>query len=288
VPRYFSSYGPNHTTGTVSTAFREAFDRPNRATNAAPRHVLRRWCVVRSPAACRPGSIRLGELASFLPPQANTRAELAALYGELGAIERGLDMARLALHVAEAQNPAQTGHALGVLARLQLLDGDVAAAQVTIEKAKDDPYRASWPVNFYCVALAEAELALKRGELEQALAVTDALLTELRQYGMRLLIAYSLYLQGQALRGLNQDQAARDRLLEARAEAEAVGSRRTLWRVLHALGQLEANPVQAEHLRQRAQEIVETIADHIHQAALRASFLNLPNVRAVLETVEPE
>jgi len=228
VTRYFSSYGPNHTTGTVSIAFREAFDRPNRATNAAPRHVLRRWCVVRSPAACRPGSIRLGELASFLPPQANTRAELAALYGELGAIERGLEMARLALHVAETQNPAQTGHALGVLARLQLLDGDVAGAQVNVEKAKDDPYRASWPVNFYCVALAEAELALKRGELEQALAVTDALLTELRQYGMRLPIAYSLYLQGQSLRGLNQDQSARDRLLEARAEAEAVGSRRTL------------------------------------------------------------
>ena len=75
-----------------------------------------------------------------------------------------------------------------MLAGLQLLDGDVA--------------------------LAEAELALKQGELEQVLAVTDALLTELRQYGMRLPIAYSLYLQGQALRGLNQDQAARDRLLE--------------------------------------------------------------------------
>jgi hypothetical protein len=105
---------------------------------------------------------------------------------------------------------------------------------------------------------------------------------------MRLPIPYSLYLQGQALRGLKQDQAARDRLLEARAEAEAIGSRRTLWRILYGLSQLEANPVQAARLRQQAQEIVEYIADHLHQAPLRASFLDLPDVRAVLEPIEPE
>ena len=90
------------------------------------------------------------------------------------------------------------------------------------------------------------------------------------------------------MRGLNQDQAARGRLLEARAEAEAMGSRRTLWRILYALSQVEADPVQAARLRQQAQEIVEYIADHIRQAALRVLFLNLPEVQAVLGPVEPE
>jgi tetratricopeptide (TPR) repeat protein len=230
-------------------------------------------------------SIRLGESAGFLPPQANTRAELAAIYGEVGAVESGLEMARLALHIAETQNRAQVGHALGVLARLQLLDGDVAEAQVSIEKAKTDPYRASWPVIFCVVGLAEAELALEQGESEQALTVTDALLADLRRYGIRLHMAHSLYLQGQALRGFGQDEAARTRLREARAEAEAVGSRRMLWRILYALSQLEAGRVEAERLRQHAEEIVEYVADNIHETALRASFLSLPDVRAVLETI---
>jgi DNA-binding SARP family transcriptional activator len=228
-------------------------------------------------------SIRLAELAAFLPPQANTRAELAALYGEVGAVERGLELARLALHIAEAQNPAHVGHALGMLARLQLLDGNVAEAQDTIGKAKNDSYGPSWPVVFCVVALAEAELALRREEFDEALEVTTALLAELRQYGMRLHMAHSLYLHAEALRGENQDEAARNRLLEARAEAEAMGSRWMLWRILHALSQLEVSSIQAELLRQQAQEIVEHIAEHIQEAALRASFLNLPEVRAVLE-----
>jgi hypothetical protein len=170
-----------------------------------------------------------------------------------------------------------------MLARLQLLDGNVAEAQDTIGKAKNDSYGPSWPVVFCVVALAEAELALRREEFDEALEVTTALLAELRQYGMRLHMAHSLYLHAEALRGENQDEAARNRLLEARAEAEAMGSRWMLWRILHALSQLEVSSIQAELLRQQAQEIVEHIAEHIQEAALRASFLNLPEVRAVLE-----
>jgi tetratricopeptide (TPR) repeat protein len=231
-------------------------------------------------------SIRLGELAGFPPPQANTRAELAALYGDLGAVERGLETARLALSVAETQNPVQRSFTLSILTCLQLLNGDVADAKATIEEAKNDLYRNSGRGFFDTVTIAEAELGLKLGDFRQALAATDALLTDLRQYGMRVHKAYALYLQGQALWGLGQEEAARDRFLEARAEAEAIGSRRTLWRILYALSQLEAEPMEAERLRQGARRVIEYIADHIGQVELRESFLYLPDVQVVLAPVE--
>lgn len=233
-------------------------------------------------------SIRLGELAGFLIPQTNTRAELAALYGELGAIERGLDTVRQSLSIAEAQNPVQTGPGLGVLARLQLLNGDRAAARISIETARNEPYQETWPVFFIPVAIAEAELMLKLGNHKQALAVTEALLTKLRQFGMRAHLVYALYLEGQALLGAGQDAVARSRFVEARTEAEAINSRRNLWRILYALSQLESDPSRAEEMRQQAQRVVKHIVAHINdeQANLRQSFLNLPDVRAVHKPVE--
>jgi adenylate cyclase len=230
-------------------------------------------------------SIHLAELAGFLIPQTNTRAELAALLGELGAVECGLEKARLALSIAETQNPVQIGHHVGILAQLLLVKGDLDSAKSRIEAAREDPYRESWPVFYVTVPIAEAELALKLGEFDRALEITGELLTELRQCGMRLYLAHALYLQGQAFLGLDQIEAAHECLAGARAAAQAIGSRWRHWRILHLLSQVEANPVKAEGLRQQAQEIVEYIAAHLdcEHADLRQSFLNLPDVRAVCE-----
>jgi adenylate cyclase len=232
--------------------------------------------------------VRLGEMAGFLPPQSNTRAELAALYGEMGAVERGRELVQTALQIAQAQNPAQTGHGLGILARLQLLEGDTAGAQAAIDQALVDPYRASWPVMFHPVAFARAELALQREDWEQALDVTEALLRKLGPRGLWLRVPQALYLQGLALQGMGQEGAARDRLLEARAQAEAIGSRWTLWRILSALGHLEADPDRARDLQQQARDIVQAIAEHTEQASLRTSFLNLPAVRGLVASGETE
>jgi len=81
---------------------------------------------------------------------------------------------------------------------------------------------------------------------------------------------------------LGREEAALESLLEARSIAEAIGSRRMLWRVLFALSELEADLTEAERLRQQARQIVEYIADHIDEVKLRQLFLNLPDVRAVL------
>ena len=80
-------------------------------------------------------------------------------------------------------------------------------------------------------------------------------------------------------------EAALEALNAARAEAEALGSRRNLWPILALLSEMEAqrgNDADAQALRQRATELLTHIADHISDAELRASFLALPRVRAVL------
>jgi hypothetical protein len=89
-----------------------------------------------------------------------------------------------------------------------------------------------------------------------------------------------LYLQGQAWLTLGQPETAYDCFLEARALAEAIGSRQMLWPILFTLSQLEPNPTEAERLHQQAREIVAYIVGHT-PVGLRDSFLALPEVRAV-------
>jgi hypothetical protein len=99
---------------------------------------------------------------------------------------------------------------------------------------------------------------------------------------MRLHLPDVLYLQAKAMLGLGQRDAARERLLEARTEAEAMKARRPLWPILLSLSQLEPDSVEAERLQRQARDIVETIANHIGVADLQASFLNRFEVRELL------
>jgi len=95
------------------------------------------------------------------------------------------------------------------------------------------------------------------------------------------------------LLALGQANEAHETGRLAQAEAVALGSRRALWPSLAFLSQLEAqrgHHAEAQALRQQAREIILYIADHCPPdlstgsgQSLRASFLNRPDVRAVLE-----
>jgi ATP/maltotriose-dependent transcriptional regulator MalT len=224
-------------------------------------------------------SIHFGELANFVVPQAYTRADLAALYGDLGAVKLGLETARLALAAAEAHFSIVSRHCLGVIAKLHLLEGNVTDAEVAVRAAENAPDQDTWPGHFVPAPLADAELALEQGDYERALKATGALLIQLREFGMRAYNSYVMYVQAQALLGLRRAEEARQRFLESLSEAEAIGSRRVQWRVLLALSQIEADPGEAERLRRQAQQVVTYIADHIDQDDLRRSFLNQPDLR---------
>jgi class 3 adenylate cyclase/predicted ATPase len=224
-------------------------------------------------------SVRFGELANFVVPQAYTRADLAALYGDLGAVNLGMETARVALSFAERHMPMVRVHCLGVMAKLHILEGNVTDAKVAVRAAQNAPAQGVWPDHFVPVPLADGELALEQGDYERAVRVTGELLSDLRDFGMRSFFPYVLYMQGQALLGLGREQDARQRFLESRSEAEAIGSRRVQWRVLWALSQIEPDPAEAERLCRKARRVVDVIAEHIDQDDLRHSFLSRPDVR---------
>jgi tetratricopeptide (TPR) repeat protein len=227
--------------------------------------------------------IRLGERAGFIVSRTYPQAKLALIYAELGDLDYAFELTGEALKVAEKHELRIASAAVfGTLARLQIMAGHLAEAANTIGEAKGWPWRESWKILRLPVLIAEAELAIQQGDGDRALAATDDLISRLRQYGMRSELPEALYLEGGALLDLGQEEAARDRFREARAEAESLGVRRILWRILNALSRLETDPIKSEQLRREAREVIAYVVDHIERDELRASFLSLPDVEAVV------
>lgn len=226
--------------------------------------------------------LRLSELANYLTPQVLTRANLAAVYGSLGAFQQGLESVQLALTVAETQLPMFRSYVLARLAQLQLGQGNLNEAEAAVNQGKTDLAGAGIPIYFQFVILIEAELALRQGDYERAQTITGDLPVNLNQFGLRVYLPEALYLRGQSLAAMGRPEAARKALREAQAEAEAIGSRRVLWQILASISRLESDPTEASLLQQQAQKIVENIAASIGDPELRMSFLNLAEVRAVL------
>jgi len=212
-----------------------------------------------------------------------TRAALASVYANLGALEQGIETARLALAWAESHLPMLRPYVLATLAQIHLQSGNSAEAAAAADASEIDP-ATSHPLSVITAASAQCRLALARGDDTRAIEVGGELLARLREYGARPYIPDVLYWLGQAHLAGGQAGAARERLLQARAEAEALGSRHSLWPILIALSELEArcgNAAESQTLRGQAREIVDYIADHTGTPELRASFLNLPDVRKV-------
>ncbi len=223
--------------------------------------------------------MRLGKLAGFIAASTYTPLQLALVYADLGAWDRALELVQEALALSRTGLPIQVVQALGVLSQIEIGKGRLAEAQRAIDEAKGNPYQKSWVIFFLPVLMAETKLALRRQEPARALAVTEDLVGRLREYGMRSLLPEALYLQGKALLGLDQAEAARERFLKARAEAESLGAHRMLWRILGALGHLESDPARAQGLDREARQVVEMIANQIDKEDLQRSFLELAHKR---------
>jgi tetratricopeptide (TPR) repeat protein len=213
------------------------------------------------------------------------RADLGWLYGSLGMVERGLETAHQAHRQAAAQPlPAARLGPIAVLARLLVLNHDLTAAQAFVREgyAIYDP-ASLLLFSHYVLALADGELALAQQDYERALSVTDKLLADLAYAQTRPFVPEALYLKGLTSLGQGHTSEALAVLQTARAKAEALGSRRTLWPILLALSEIEArqgNHAQAEALRVEARATIAHIADHC-PPELRESFLNLPRVREI-------
>jgi tetratricopeptide (TPR) repeat protein len=230
-------------------------------------------------------SIRLSELAGFLGPQVITRADLAAIYGSLGAFARGLETAQAALNITTGQKPLRHFYVMGILAQLYLWSDYLAEAEALINQGYKTPDRETFPLYAFTIPLAAIELALRQANYPWVITESNHLLGQLRQSGMQSQIPKVLYWQGQALLALGQARAAYESLTKAQAAAEAIGSQVMVWQILAMLSQLETNPVEAERRHNQAQAIVKGIAGKVGDPELRAAFLRLPQVQTVLTQV---
>lgn len=228
--------------------------------------------------------IRYGERIGFYFALSAMRNDLGWIYGSLGLVNHGLEQLRLARATSE-ELPMFRAWTLASTARLHLRQGDIAEAEAVLTEARmgfnPEDFTMYAPM---AVALAEGELALAQQDCAHAVTLMDKFIARMRKFGVRTALPEALYLKGKALLAQNQIGEAQTTLTAARAEAEALGARRVLWPILAALAEIEAgrgNTTEAQALRRQVRGIIAYIADHC-PPDLRASFLNLPDVQAVM------
>ena len=230
-------------------------------------------------------AMRLGEQTGLLFAIIIPATDLAWVHASLGAVEQGLALARRAQALeSKVQLPFLRAYPFVALARLHLAQGDLAAAEAALHhlKSKLPKEGMLWFIpNF--MPLAEGELALARHDGERALALMNEQIDSLSRTRTRFFASDALHLKARALLALDRSDEAGEALVQARTDAERVGSRRSLWPILLDLSRLEAGrgrAAEAQALRRQAREVVEFIAGNISDAELRASFLSLEDVQA--------
>ncbi len=210
-----------------------------------------------------------------------TLADLGLLFGSLGAFERGLAHGHAAIKRAEAGPRQLRPYALAQLAEQYVCMGDLAAAQQLLDELHVDP-NPFHMVQPGMITLPECHIALASGDYAAAIASFEKRIASLRQYGMRLYLPETLYLAGQTVQALGKDEEAVAYYTEARREAESQSDQHLLWRIMSAIGSLEArqgNTALARDLREQARAIITHIAEKTGAEELRVSFLTLPAVR---------
>lgn len=224
-------------------------------------------------------AISIGEPWGTVTVLTMTRASLAWLYGSLGWVDRGVEIALQGLRSAEEHMPVLNGCPASALARLHLLKGDVEGAekylrptggfQKQYEKLGFMGYQ--WGV----VALAEAELQLAGGDPERAGETMRAFDRLCRQTGMHLYLTDGRYLLARAYHLQGDDERAMDALRQADEIGRGIDCRRVLWRVLGLQAdilQSRGGLQEAEERRAQAAEMVAYIADHIPEPELKDAF----------------
>jgi tetratricopeptide (TPR) repeat protein len=224
--------------------------------------------------------IRLGEKAGFLASQVEPRDDLAEIYKCVGLYKRGLEVLEPVLSIPTMPNLA---HILAAQMRLLIGVGDLAGAESLLEGTKRRG-SISWPIMEILILIANTELTLAKGNLQHALAATEELLDRLHHFGMRTRFPFALHLRAKVLQLAGDQDAARQCFMEARAEAEAIGTRWMLWQILAALAELEDDPAEAGLLRAQARGIVETIAQCMSDVEMKDAFLGLPAVTPLMDS----
>lgn len=233
-------------------------------------------------------SIHSGEQAGFVAATVGVRNNLAMLYGHMGLPARGIGLAQLAREAAESGLPSWVPWCVGTLARLYVLQGEIALAKAMFRLTNGGPiqvYLFRWfSILSYPIALAEIEIALAENDAAHANATADFLIQHAQRIGAHSVLPDAYLRKGAALIALNQLDIALQTFLHARDIALELGARRMLWQIYAAMARLElarGNAADAERLRTKAREVVDYIAAHA-SGEMREAFLAQGQVKEIL------
>ncbi len=217
---------------------------------------------------------------------------IGMVHGVAGDPRGGIELARGPASSPD-QPPELREFSVGVLAQLLLLDGQLEPAQEALKEIDAQPDPAKPPEWFGHMGshiisrvIAPSEIWLALGKYDDVSTLADTVMAAMREKELRIYQPDVLRFKAAALAGLDRVDEAYRVLLEARAEAQAQGSRRALWPVLSRLIEIESrlgNEEALYELRAAAREVATYIGDHAGE--LKESFLSQPDVKAVLEPV---
>ena len=201
-------------------------------------------------------TVQVGEQVGHPVGTIIVRGELAWVYGALGDLERGYALAEQARELADAYLPSLRAWTLAVLARLQVLGGDLERGQETVNRAKRQLQREAWiPLNPIWVALATIEVASARGDYELAIKASDGLVDELQTMHIRPFVAEVLRLKSVAQARHQQTELAAESFAHALTMTRRFGERYNEWCILMSWSKVAQDARRADELLHAAQVI---------------------------------
>jgi class 3 adenylate cyclase/tetratricopeptide (TPR) repeat protein len=208
-------------------------------------------------------------------------------YFQLGLLDKVLESAGELWEFKESQAAIWPNNFLCYLARTHIIMGDLDAARDVLAAIGDDddldnymlPLTANMPQ-------ARAELALAEGEWAAALTIVDDFLKRVRGFGLLSFLPEKLLLRAQILCAAGRPDEAYEVLHEARELALGQGARPLSWRICAQLAGMEearGNAVEAATMIADVRAALDYLAAQTGDEAIRAAFLALPEVQAVMD-----
>jgi tetratricopeptide (TPR) repeat protein len=222
-------------------------------------------------------SVRLAQEANASIHTKWYSANLSWAYIQVGAVQKGMDLYRATripnaeLPMILAWNSTAASYALC----------EIATGQIDLATSTISARHISNGVADYTFKLVQCKLALARKDLTQAKTIIDTVLENIRKYKIDQFLSEALFLKGQAHLMNGERELAKAAFEEARLAAEALGSRWLLWQILSALAGVESEDGKSSALKSQAREIIQFIADHIHEDEMRSQFLQSEGVLAI-------
>ena len=231
-------------------------------------------------------AIEIGIKAGFMIPLVANGVLLSFAYADLGQYELALDWAERALDQAEKMTHVQDAP-LAAIAHLHICQGKPEQARPFLERALECYEPNTLAGGIFTVNLVAAELALAEEQYEDCLKAVKTHLTHLRQRELLMMQADGLYLRGRALLAQGEIESAIEALSEAWQILASREAKRSLWRVLNTLNEIEqlrGNQGKANEYRADALKTVEAIVEQIDAPNLKETFIHADSIRMLTES----